>query len=241
MMESGRARARWLFGGALLLGVADMAFLNFRLAPEYEAIVLAEAAPTAVASNQGRAPPAATATPSPAATPTAVAQVDPPPQNTAPAVEPPATAPLPEPAMTAPPATAEPPAVTAPPVATAPPPPPPTTSGTLPSAAPDILFGFSKHELSYAAKKQLEEVARELKQNSALRVHIRGHSDKLGTPTLNLSLSEMRATVVKYYLTVIGVSEDRITIEALGDTEPADPEDNPVAWAKNRRVQIVWR
>jgi outer membrane protein OmpA-like peptidoglycan-associated protein len=106
---------------------------------------------------------------------------------------------------------------------------------------PDIYFDFSKHEINLVAKRQLEEVARELKSNSALRVHIRGHSDKLGGPAQNLTLSGMRARAIKYYLTVIGVAEDRITTEALGDTEPADPEDTPVAWAKNRRVQIVWR
>jgi outer membrane protein OmpA-like peptidoglycan-associated protein len=92
-----------------------------------------------------------------------------------------------------------------------------------------------------AAKRQLDVVAGQLRTNSALRVHIRGHSDKLGRPSQNQALSNERANIVKHYLTVVGVSEDRITTEALGDTEPADPEDNPVAWAKNRRVQIVWR
>jgi len=224
-MESGKVRARWMLFGALLLGAADLAFLNLRLAPEYEAE--ANDKPGPVASHR--------AAPS---TPSAVAKVDPkpPPANTAPA-------PTSEPPATAPPATTEPPVATAPPVATTAPAatsPPATSPASAPEVA-DIYFDFSKYEINLAAKKQLEIVAQELKSNSALRVHIRGHSDKLGGPAANLTLSGMRARSVKYYLTVIGVADDRITTEALGDTEPADPEDSPVAWARNSRVQIVWR
>jgi peptidoglycan-associated lipoprotein len=38
-----------------------------------------------------------------------------------------------------------------------------------------------------------------------------------------------------------GAPLDRITVEAVGDSEPIDPGNNPVAWAKNRRVQVLWR
>jgi outer membrane protein OmpA-like peptidoglycan-associated protein len=38
-----------------------------------------------------------------------------------------------------------------------------------------------------------------------------------------------------------GASADRLLVEAMGDAEPIDPAWTPAAWAKNRRVQIVWR
>ena len=46
--------------------------------------------------------------------------------------------------------------------------------------------------------------------------------------------------MVRAYLISRGASADRITLEEVGDSDPADPESNPVAWAKNRRVQLLW-
>jgi len=110
------------------------------------------------------------------------------------------------------------------------------------SAAPDVLFALeSTRVTSREASLALQRVARELGAGDARSVLLRGHADRLGNPAHNLALSRQRAAAVRLFLIARGAPAERILVEALGDTEPADRSDTPTAWAKNRRVQILWR
>jgi outer membrane protein OmpA-like peptidoglycan-associated protein len=46
---------------------------------------------------------------------------------------------------------------------------------------------------------------------------------------------------VERFLVRNGVDAERIVIEALGGTEPRVPGSDPVAFARNRRVELIWR
>jgi outer membrane protein OmpA-like peptidoglycan-associated protein len=89
------------------------------------------------------------------------------------------------------------------------------------------------------ATSRLKKLARDIEDGK--KVLIRGHSDNLGTPKYNVTLSRLRAQTVQNYLIAHGAPADRISIEAVGENEPLDSNNNPVAWARNRRVQVVWR
>lgn len=109
-------------------------------------------------------------------------------------------------------------------------------------AAPDVRFALASDLVtSIPAARSLEQVAREIASDGSRQILLRGHADRLGQPTMNLALSRRRADSVKRYLTLRGAPAGRIAVEALGDTEPADPSDTPAAWAKNRRVEVLWR
>lgn len=95
--------------------------------------------------------------------------------------------------------------------------------------------------LNAAAKTIVEGVVQQMKANPALKVHVRGHSDRMGSREHNLELSKKRAASVENFLHGAGISGSRITTEAMGGRKPVDPENTPEAWAKNRRVEIEWR
>jgi outer membrane protein OmpA-like peptidoglycan-associated protein len=172
-------------------------------------------APRLAAEQEARAATARAAVAASTPTPKAAANKEAPP----PAAEPLAAAPKPAPAPRA-----------AAPGAEAPPP------------IPDVLFAIESESVtSLPAILRLERVAVELRTHPGRRLLLRGHADRLGSPAHNLMLSRHRAEAVRRILVVRGAPADRITVEAAGDSEPADPDSTPTAWAKNRRVQILWR
>jgi len=249
-MAISTVNARLAFGGLLLLGLADLGLINFKLGPAY-AEEQAKQAPMTGDKPGGNS----SAQPSAPRPPPSVAVVTPSPTSTTTATqatpEPPASA-LPEPTATTsaspvavasatPPATAEPepPSVKEPPPA--PEPPPAVASGDKPAAVGDILFGIDSNLLPLSARKTLDEVLKQLKANPNLRIHIRGHSDQLGSREHNLELSRMRAASVENFFHANGIARSRITTEAVGGMKPADASNTPTAWARNRRVEIEWR
>lgn len=71
------------------------------------------------------------------------------------------------------------------------------------------------------------------------RLVIEGNTDQRGTRNYNIGLGFRRANAVKNYLMTLGISKDRVSVASYGFEKPADPANNPAAWKKNRRVEIV--
>ncbi|UQA55073.1 OmpA family protein [Polyangium aurulentum] len=185
----------------------------------------------------------------PAVTSTSVAVAPTP----APVLAPPKPEPTSEPVATAPAATAttEPAVVASAPEPVAPAPQKPQTAPEKPPVVAstdkpsggieDILFELDSNLLTLTAKGTLDGVVQKLKANPSLRVHVRGHSDQLGSHEHNVELSRRRAAAVENYLLSKGVPSSRISTEAVGGVKPADSTNTPTAWARNRRVEIEWR
>lgn len=107
-------------------------------------------------------------------------------------------------------------------------------------ATQGILFATGKAELQPESRPVLKEIASTLKQHTDLKVLIEGHTDNVGSPASNLTLSDARAAAVKAALVAdFGVSADRITTKGLGDTKPSVPNTTSEGRAQNRRVEIV--
>jgi outer membrane protein OmpA-like peptidoglycan-associated protein len=191
--------ARMASGVFLALGFADLAVLNFILAPRLAAGEASVSMGPQAAPNPG---PASRA-----------------PQTARPSAPAPST---PRPASPAP---------------------PPAASAAAPvEAAPDIVFGLGEIRFtSLAAEKDLKRVAGELRADAGKKLVVRGHSDRLGPADNNLVLSRLRAEIVARVLAANGAPLDRVSIEAVGDAEPADTTDTPQGWTRNRRVQLLWR
>ena len=66
---------------------------------------------------------------------------------------------------------------------------------------------------------------------------ISGHTDRQGSRSYNLKLSEARAMVVKKALVDAGV-ETNILTYGYGFSKPIDDRDSADAWEKNRRTEI---
>ena len=103
-----------------------------------------------------------------------------------------------------------------------------------------ILFETGKAQLQPESRPVLKEIAATLKQHSELKILIEGHTDNVGAPASNLTLSDARAAAVKAALVSdFAIDGDRITTKGLGDTKPAVPNTTATGRAQNRRVEIV--
>ena len=71
-----------------------------------------------------------------------------------------------------------------------------------------VLFDYDSSELSSEAKLTLDKQSRFLRVNSDLTFTIEGHCDERGTREYNLALGEKRATAVRDYLVIEGISPD---------------------------------
>ena len=101
--------------------------------------------------------------------------------------------------------------------------------------ASNIYFDFDKSILKPEAQRILKKKASFLRHNPSFSILIAGNCDNRGTEEYNLALGERRADSAKQYLIALGISRDRIKTISYGELRPADPADNEVAWALNRR------
>jgi outer membrane protein OmpA-like peptidoglycan-associated protein len=107
-------------------------------------------------------------------------------------------------------------------------------------ATQGILFATGKAEVQPESRPVLKDIAATLKEHADLKVLIEGHTDNVGTPAANLTLSDARAAAVKAALVAdFGIAAERITTKGLGDTKPSVPNTTAEGRAQNRRVEVV--
>ncbi len=99
----------------------------------------------------------------------------------------------------------------------------------------NIYFEYDRSNLQPDAQQILTDKADFLRANPSYSVLIAGNCDDRGTEEYNLALGERRAMSAKNYLIALGISPDRLKTISYGELRPADPANNPVAWALNRR------
>ena len=99
----------------------------------------------------------------------------------------------------------------------------------------NIYFEFDRSNLKPESQEILKEKASFLSANRSYSVLIAGNCDERGTEEYNLALGERRAMSAKEFLMALGISPDRLKTISYGELRPADPANNPVAWALNRR------
>lgn len=73
---------------------------------------------------------------------------------------------------------------------------------------------------------------------STQKIKLEGHTDNVGAEYANKTLSEDRCKVVRDQLVSLGLSKDKIVIEAFGSSKPKVDNNTAENKAKNRRVEI---
>jgi len=102
-----------------------------------------------------------------------------------------------------------------------------------------ITFDTGKAVVSPESKTVLDQIGALLAKDAALKLEIQGHTDNVGAPTANLTLSQQRADAVKKYLVdTHGVAAARLTTAGFGDTKPVADNRTDEGRAKNRRVEL---
>ena len=89
--------------------------------------------------------------------------------------------------------------------------------------------------------KELEKIYNLLIQAENSKLTIVGHTDNVGNPDSNLSLSKNRAQAVVDYLTQKGIPSNRFQlIDGKGQNEPVADNNSESGKAKNRRVVVTF-
>ncbi|RSK46496.1 OmpA family protein [Hymenobacter perfusus] len=104
---------------------------------------------------------------------------------------------------------------------------------------PNLYFTQSTAALLPSSRPTLNELARRLREQPAMRLEIAGHTDNVGEAALNLRLSEQRARVVRQYLVQQGIDSVRLAARGYGGTRPVADNRDPQQRPRNRRVEVV--
>lgn len=111
-----------------------------------------------------------------------------------------------------------------------------------PSADLSVEFRSGSADLTPAARRALNELGKALSdsQLAPYRFRIEGHTDTVGAPAANRTLSERRAAVVVDYLnTQFGVDRARLEAVGMGEDMPLIPTGPQMPEPRNRRVHVV--
>ena len=103
-----------------------------------------------------------------------------------------------------------------------------------------IYFDYDTAELRPEFLDVVAQHGRFLAQNPEGRARLEGHTDERGSREYNIALGEDRAKTVARMLQLQGVSSAQTRTVSYGEELPVDEGHNSDAWAKNRRVNIIY-
>lgn len=103
-----------------------------------------------------------------------------------------------------------------------------------------ILFDVGSANIQPQSMGIILQISQVLKQETAMKLNIVGHTDSDGSDESNLKLSKERAEAVKNALvSVYGISSDRLSSEGKGESTPVGDNSTPAGKAQNRRVEFI--
>ncbi len=102
----------------------------------------------------------------------------------------------------------------------------------------NIFFETDKYDLKELSKIELKKLIRLLETNPGMKIEISGHTDNVGSPEYNKTLSENRAKTVNKYLVENGIDQSRLLYKGYGETNPVDTNENHEGRANNRRTEF---
>jgi peptidoglycan-associated lipoprotein len=103
-----------------------------------------------------------------------------------------------------------------------------------------VYFDYDRAEIKPEYVAIVAAHAKYLNGNANRKVRLEGHSDERGSREYNIGLGERRAQAVRRALMLQGVTEAQITTVSYGEERPAVDGHDESAYAKNRRVELVY-
>ena len=102
-----------------------------------------------------------------------------------------------------------------------------------------INFDTGKAEIKPESQGTVAQIVALLNGHEDLKLSIEGHTDNVGTPAANKTLSEQRAKAVMAAVIKGGVAASRLSAVGWGQEKPVADNRSEDGRAKNRRVEIV--
>ena len=103
-----------------------------------------------------------------------------------------------------------------------------------------IYFDFDNSEIKGEGTDIVAAHSKYLAKNPNARVRLEGNTDERGSREYNIGLGERRAQAVRRALLLQGASDMQLSTVSYGEERPAAAGHDDAAWAKNRRVEIVY-
>jgi outer membrane protein OmpA-like peptidoglycan-associated protein len=102
-----------------------------------------------------------------------------------------------------------------------------------------IEFSTGSANIRPESRDVLDRVAATLLENPTVRVEVGGHTDNIGDPAFNQTLSAARASSVVAYLVNKGIDAERLTSKGYGQDKPLVPNDSSANRRQNRRIEFT--
>jgi outer membrane protein OmpA-like peptidoglycan-associated protein/tetratricopeptide (TPR) repeat protein len=102
----------------------------------------------------------------------------------------------------------------------------------------NIFFDSGKSILKSESNSELDRLVKLMKDVPALVIEISGHTDNVGSESMNAQLSKDRAQAVVSYLTSKGIAASRLQAKGYGSSKPIATNDNADGRQQNRRTEF---
>jgi outer membrane protein OmpA-like peptidoglycan-associated protein len=100
-----------------------------------------------------------------------------------------------------------------------------------------VNFDTAKATIRPESFPRLDTVVEFMAHKKSARVEISGHTDNVGDPKANKTLSEKRAQACRNYIVSKGIDKKRLDAVGFGDERPIAPNDTDEGRQKNRRIE----
>lgn len=104
-----------------------------------------------------------------------------------------------------------------------------------------INFDTGKSTIKPDSQNIIHQIVAMMKDNPDLRIGVEGHTDNVGNPKSNQTLSEDRAKAVVAAIEKEGIDTKRLSAAGFGQDKPIADNRTEEGRAKNRRVELVKR
>jgi len=102
-----------------------------------------------------------------------------------------------------------------------------------------INFDTGKSTIKPESKPIINQIVEMLKSNPELHISVEGHTDNVGNPKSNKTLSDDRAKAVVTEIVAQGIDAKRLSAVGYGQDKPIADNKTEEGKAKNRRVELV--
>ncbi len=102
----------------------------------------------------------------------------------------------------------------------------------------NVFFDTGNSHLKPSSKKELKKLISLLEANPTMKIAVIGHTDNVGEPESNHTLSEERAHSVVNYVVDSGIDASRLKFEGKGETSPVADNETEEGRKLNRRTEL---